>query len=103
MWRSNPRRCQIQDVALSPDSTFRFAAGCAAVMAGLSCLAVAPVRAAALPGPVSLADCSVDSTRITDPSNCVLGDSFASVTLLPFVSLVAQASSPPIDQNRIHG
>ena len=90
-------------VCFELDATFRFAAGCAAVMAGLSCVAVAPARAAALPGPVSLADCSVDSTRITDPSNCVLGDSFASVTLLPFVSLVAQASSPPIDQSGVHG
>jgi len=90
-------------VCFELDAAFRFVAGCAAVMAGLSCLAVAPVRAAALPGPVSLADCSLDSTRITDPSNCELGDSFASVTLLPFVSLVAQASSPPIDQNGIHG
>ena len=85
------------------DSMFRFAAGCAAAMAGLSCLLAAPVRAAVLPAAVSLADCSVDSTRVMDPSNCKLGDSFASVTLLPFVSLVAQASSPPIDMNGNHG
>ena len=85
------------------DSMFRSAAACAAVISGLSCLPAAPVRAATLPAAIPLADCSVDSTRVMDPSNCKLGDSFASVTLLPFVSLVAHASSPPIDVNGNHG
>lgn len=85
------------------DSVWRSAAGCLALLAGLNCWALAPARAAVLPGPVSFADCAVDSSRVTDPSNCRLGDSFASVALVPFVGLVAQASSPPIDQNAIHG
>jgi hypothetical protein len=84
-------------------SLLRVAASCVALLAGLSYLALSPVRAATLPDPTSLADCAVDSSRIMDPSNCKLGDSFASLTLLPFVSLVAHASSPPNDQTAIHG
>src|SRR5262249_11836761 len=50
-----------------------------------------------LPPPVTLAHCAVNSSVFDDPTTCVLGTSdtaFATLTLDPFVSLSAQATSP---------
>ena len=62
--------------------------------------------ATVLPPPVTLAHCAVGSSTLDDPTACTLGsldESFASLTLAPFVSLVAQASSPPNDAQGTHG
>ena len=47
----------------------------------------------------------VDSTTLDDPTSCALnhpGSAFAALMLFPFVSLTAQAASPPND-GVIHG
>jgi len=66
-----------------------------------------PGRAAPiLPAPTTLAHCAVDSNTLDDPTACTLGtlgSSLASLTLLPFVSLTAQAASPPNDAQGTHG
>src|SRR6185295_65410 len=58
-----------------------------------------------LPPPTTLAHCVVDSTTLDDPASCALnhpGSAFAALTLFPFVSLTAQAASPP-NGSVIHG
>lgn len=73
----------------------RWAAGLAVVCA----LVAAPAWAAPiLPPPQPLAHCDVGGGNfVDDPASCTLGTSdtaFASLTLAPFVSLVAQAEAP---------
>jgi len=51
----------------------------------------------ALPAPVTLAHCVVNSSVVDDPTSCTLGttdQASVSLTLSPFVSLSAQAASP---------
>jgi len=69
-------------------------------MAGLS---VTPAQGTPLPDPVTFADCAVDAVHVGGVSTCTLGSTFASVSLLPFPSVVASTSSPPIDANGTHG
>jgi len=74
-----------------------------ALIAGLAVLraAAAPILAPA----TSLAHCVVDSTTFDDPSSCSLdhpGSAAATLTLFPFVTLTAEAASPPNDA-KVHG
>ena len=58
-----------------------------------------------LPPATTLGDCAVDSLRVLSPSSCALnlaGTASASLTLSPFVSLTAEAASPP-NGGVIHG
>ena len=73
---------------------------CLLAMAGLS---VGSAQGTPLPDPTTLADCAVNSVRVQGVSTCVLGATFASVSLLPFPSVAASASSPPIDAGGTHG
>ena len=86
------------------DSLLRFATccwlTCLLVTTGLS---VPLAQGAPLPDPVTFADCAVDALRVGGASNCTLGSTFASVSLLPFPTVVASASSPPIDASGTHG
>lgn len=72
----------------------------------LSGLVALRAPASTLPPPATtLADCAVDATRLLSPASCALnltGSASASLTLSPFVSLTAQAASPPNDA-AIHG
>jgi hypothetical protein len=65
-----------------------------------------PARAAPiLPAPTTLAHCAVDTLVRNNPSSCTSGsraNAFGSLTLFPFVTLTAQAASPPND-NIIRG
>ncbi len=75
-------------------------------LALLSGLVALRAPASTLLTPVTTtADCAAGSTRILSPASCVLNfadTALASLTLTPFVSLTAQATSPPND-SVIHG
>jgi hypothetical protein len=75
-------------------------------LALLSSLAALQAPASTLLTPATtLADCAVDSARIFSPASCALnlaGTASAALTLSPFVSLTAQAASPP-NGGVIHG
>ena len=75
-------------------------------LAVLSGLVALRAPASTLLTPITtLADCAVDSARVLSPASCALnfaGSASASLTLSPFVSLTAQAASPP-NGGVIHG
>jgi hypothetical protein len=68
-------------------------------------LAIPGWAAAILPAPTTLAHCAVDKTVFDDPFHCALGsgNAIATLALSPFVSLSAQAISPPVDADGAHG
>ena len=75
-----------------------------ALLSGLVALR-APASTLLTPA-TTLADCAVDSARLLSPTGCALnlaGSASASLTLSPFVSLTAQAASPPNGGGAIHG
>ena len=75
-------------------------------LALLSSLVALRAPASTLLAPATtLADCAVDSSRLLSPTSCALnlaGSASASLTLSPFVSLTAEAASPP-NGGAIHG
>src|SRR4051794_1764857 len=74
-----------------------------ALLSGLAAL-WAPAATILTPA-TTLADCAVDSSRLLSPASCALnlaGSASASLTISPFVSLTAEAASPP-NGSVIHG
>jgi protein-L-isoaspartate O-methyltransferase len=75
-------------------------------LALLSVLVALQAPASTLLTPATtLADCAVDTSRLLSPNSCALnlaGSASASLTTAPFVSLTAQAASPP-NGGVIHG
>src|SRR5512144_2082319 len=102
--KEQPMRNRKGSARVEADFVLRFATccrlTCLLVMAGLS---ITPAQGTPLPDPVTFADCAVDAVRVGGVSNCTLGSTFASVSLLPFPSVVASTSSPPIDASGTHG
>jgi len=81
----------------------RFAAFVTALVAAVALSATPSWSSSTLPAPFTLAECTAPffPNLIDDPTSCTLGGASGSLTLLPFVSLTAHASSAPANPNFI--